>query len=188
MKKFILLLSIILLANNAFAYDVPKNEEYYKSQIQNQRFLYNATGLIGALQKNNSEVVDYFMKAGFDPNTTYIGLPITFYAIKVGDMKSLESMLKHGANPNATASGTNLLLWAIRYKSSESVKLLADNGADVNKEYMGNLPLNKAISSKQIKIVETLLQAGATPNEKTWKMVDKSKDEYLKDLFADIKR
>ena len=41
---------------------------------------------------------------------------------------------------------------------------------------------------KQTKIVELLLNAGAKPDAKTWKMVDKSKDEYLKDLFADIKR
>ena len=50
------------------------------------------------------------------------------------------------------------------------------------------MPLNKAISSKQTKIVETLLKAGAIPNNKTWKMVDKSKDEYLKELFAGIER
>ena len=48
LKKIFLLSAILLIANNVFAYEVPKNEEYYKAQIQNQRLLYNATGLINA--------------------------------------------------------------------------------------------------------------------------------------------
>ena len=188
MKKLILLLIFVLSVNTVFAFDVQKNEEYYKSQIQNQRILYNTTGLVGAIQKDNPQVVDYFMKAGFNPNATYMGIPVTFFAVKVGDMKSLESLLKHGANPNATSPDTNLLLWAIHYKSSESVNLLIKYGVDVNSGFRYTLPLNKAISSKQTKIVETLLKAGAIPNNKTWKMVDKSKDEYLKELFAGIER
>ena len=51
MKKLILILFALMLTSFALAYDVPKNEEYYKTQIQNQRFLYSMTGLCNAIQK-----------------------------------------------------------------------------------------------------------------------------------------
>lgn len=64
------------------------------------------------------------------------------------------------------------------------VKSLIQYKVDVNKTYKGQNPLNMAVSKKQTKIAELLLKAGAKPNEKTLKMVKKSKDEYLKDLFT----
>ena len=195
MKKVILLLSILLISGTAFAFDVPKNEEYYKSQIQNQRFLYNATGLAGAIQKDNPEVVDMFMKAGFDPNTTLTGTPMLIFAIYQNKPECAKVLLNAGANPETSVPpmfvsvrSVNALTYSINKGSSDIVSSLIEHNVDVNKTWNGKTPLNRAIAKKQVKIVEMLLKAGATPDKKTWKLVEKSKDEYLNELFANIKR
>ena len=194
LKKIFLLSAILLVANNVFAYEVPKNEEYYKAQIQNQRLLYNATGLINAIQKGNAEAVDLFMKAGFDPNTSYAGTPALIFAIYQKQPKCVDVLLKAGADPETTvppmfvsARSMNSLNYAINKKSSDMVKSLIENNVDVNKKFNGKYPINRALAKKQPVIVEMLLKAGAKPDEKTFKLVKKSKDEYIKDLFANYK-
>jgi len=191
MKKYLpLLLALLLLGSSAFAYDVPKNEAYYKSQIQNQRLLYNETGLVQAIQKGKDDVVGYYMKAGFNPNATYTAIPMVMYAIYANQPKCLDVLLEAGANPEATVApmlvgttGENALSYAIKRKSSEMVKSLVAHKVDVNKEFNGTTPLNLALQKKQTAIVEILLKAGAKPDDKTAKLVSKSKDEYLKSLF-----
>ena len=64
------------------------------------------------------------------------------------------------------------------------VKSLIQYKVDVNKTYKGQNPLRLAVAKKQTKIVEQLLKAGAKPDKKTIQLVQKSKDEYLKDLFS----
>ena len=156
MKKFGVFGSVLFLINNAFAYDVPKNEQYYKSQIQNQRFLYSTVGIMNAIQKGNLEAL---LNAGGNPETS---IPPMF----------------------VTAKSINALNYAIKKKSSTMVKSLIDHKVDVNKEFAGQLPINRALKNKQSKIVELLLNAKAVPNEKTLKLAKKSKDEYTKDLFV----
>lgn len=191
MKKFALFCSVLFLINNAFAYDVPKNEQYYKSQIQNQRFLYSTVGIMNAIQKGNAEAVEMFMKAGFDPNDSYAGTPLIIYAIHQNQPECLEALLNAGGNPETsippmfvTAKSINALNYAIKKKSSAMVRSLINHKVDVNKEFAGQLPINRALKNKQSKIVELLLNAKAVPNEKTLKLAKKSKDEYMKDLFA----
>ena len=186
MKKFIILLSVILLTNAVFASDLPKTEKYYKSQIISQNCPYNTVGLIYSIQKKKPELTEYFMLSGFDPNAVYVGFPATFYAVKVNDTESLEILLKHGAYPDAVTMGGTLLIWAIENKNPEAVKIIIKYGADVNKDYMDTIPLNQAIKTKNAEIVKTLLNAGASANEKTNKLVEKSKVQDIKDLFSAI--
>src|SRR5574344_91126 len=187
MKKFLLiLLAFLMLSNVVFAFEA-KDEMYYKRQIQNQRFLYSTSGLINAINKGNSEVVEDFMMAGFNPNEICIGIAISYMAIKSENTNILEILLKHGADVNASSVDCNLVIWTIHYKNSEAVQLLITHGLDVNKKFKNKTPLNYAIQTKQTKIAEILLKAGAKPDEKTYKMVNKSKDEYLKDLFSNNK-
>lgn len=194
MKKLILILFALMLTSFALAYDVPKNEEYYKTQIQNQRFLYSMTGLCNAIQKGNSEVVELFMQAGFSPNGSYAGTPLAMFALYQKQINSFKVLLKYGADPETTIpplfvsiKSQNLLSYAIKKKSSEAVKCLIENNADVNKVYNNRTPLNYALQTRQPVVVEMLLQAGAIPDEKTYKLVNKSKDAYIKDLFAEYK-
>ena len=194
MKKLILIVLSLFLTNISFAYEVQKNENYYKSQIQNQRFLYNESGMVNAITKKNSNVLEMFLKAGFSPNTKYSGTPIIMYALFMNDIKSFDILLEAGANPETqvpalfvSAKPQNLLSFAIKKRSSEAVKSLINHNVDVNKVFNGQTALNYALKTKQTIIVELLLKAGAKPDNKSLKIVNKTKDEYLKDLFKDIK-
>lgn len=191
MKKLLLFLLVIFVFTNAgFATEI-KNEMYYKRQIQNQRYPYSNAGIVTAIQRGKTDVVELFMLAGFDPNASYSGTPLIFFPIYLNQIKCLDVLLKAGANPETTvpamfvtAHSETVLTYAIKRKNSDMVKSLIQYKVDVNKTYKGQNPLNIAISKKQTKIAELLLKAGAQPDEKTIKLVKKSKDEYLKDLFA----
>lgn len=134
------------------------------------------------------------MQAGFSPNGSYAGTPLTMFALYQKQINSFKVLLKYGANPETTIpplfvsiKSQNLLSYAIKKKSSEAVKCLIENNADVNKVYNNRTPLNYALQTRQPVVVEMLLQAGAIPDEKTYKLVNKSKDAYIKDLFAEYK-
>lgn len=192
LKKISIIFIIVLLSTVGFAYEISKDSEYYKSQIQNQRFLYNEAGLFNAITENNSIVVEYFMKAGFNPNSTFAGTPVVIHALYVNDNESFNILLKYGANTETKVPAfwvsikpQNLLSFAIKRQSSDAVKTLIVNNVNVNKKFNGRTPLNYAIQTKQSKIVELLLNAGATPDYKTYKLIKKTKDEYIKDLFID---
>ena len=183
MKKFLFTLLIICsFANVAYTAD-EEGEMYYKRQIQNQRYLYNNSGLVNAINRGDSEVVEYFMQAGFDPNEKFCKVPLLVYAMKSNNYKTMESLLNHKANVNNDCMGLPIIFQAINYKNSEAVKLLIQYGVDVNAKYKKDTPINYAIRKKQTKIVELLLKTGATPNETTINLVSKSKDEYLKYLL-----
>lgn len=195
MKKLFITLALLLLAGSVFAFDVEKNDEYYRNQIGSYRIPYSNLGLMKAVQDKKTAAVELFMEAGFDPNHEFMGVPMSMLALHRKDTDTFDVLLKHGANPEATAPACgvstkpqNLLSFAIKRKSSNAVKTLIESKVDVNKVFNGKKPLNYAIQTKQTKIAELLLNAGAKPDEKTWKLVDKSKDEYLKDLFAGIER
>ena len=191
MKKSLSLIVIFLLCFQQMAVaEETQDEMYYKRQIQNQRILYSNMGLVNAMQKKNIPVVEAFMKAGFNPNDIYCGTPFLFYAISFESPEAVNILLDAGADPEVTvpallvsAKSTNALLYAISKKNSLIVKNLIEHNVDVNKTYNGKYPLNFAIKKKQTKIVEMLLNAGALPNNDTKKLINKSKDEYLKSLF-----
>ena len=185
MKKFIILLFVILLSNAVFATDLSQDKEYYKSLIKSQYITYNTTGLVYSIKKKNNDVTEYFMKSGFDPNSTYFGFPVTFYAITVDNMDSLEILLKNGANPDSVSMGGTLLIWAIYNKNTKAVNIIINSGADINKDYMDTIPLNEAIIFNNAEITKMLLNAGATADEKTQRLINKSKNEDIKKLFSD---
>lgn len=191
MKKTLLfLLMIFTLTNVVFATEV-KDEMYYKRQIQNQRYPYSNAGIITAIQRGKADIVELYMLAGFDPNASYSGTPLIFFTEYAKQPSCLDVLLKAGANPETTippmfvsAHSETVLTYAIKRKNSEMVKSLIQYKVDVNKIYKGQNPLRLAVAKKQTKIVEQLLKAGAKPDEKTIQLVQKSKDEYLKDLFS----
>ena len=182
MRKF--LLSFLLLAMlqlNVFADTQVKDYQYYQNQILGQRLPYSVAGLGNSITTGRSDVVTMFMKAGMSPNETFMGMPMTLYAINNKQPEILDILLINHADAEATAVGLPILFYAIKHKSSDCVAVLIKNNVDINRSFKGLTPLNFAIVNKQSKIVEQLLTAGARPNEQSVKLISKTKDEYMKE-------
>ena len=191
MKRLMTILILVFLSSTAivFAADT-KDHMYYKSQIQNLRYTYNLCGMFDAIFKNDTKVLELYLKDGFSPNSTFAANPAVMYALFYNKLDAFKMLLEYGADPETSvppcfvsAKSQNLLSFAIKRENSEAVKILIENNVDVNKKTKKDSPLNMAIKKKQAKIVELLLTAGAKPDEKTYKLVNKTKDEYIKSLF-----
>lgn len=189
MKKilFLLLLFIFAFPQISSANEV---DGVYRKEILNSGYLYNTSGFFEAIRKNNAEVVKLFLQAGMNPNTTFSGTPATMHALFLDKTDIFGTLLNAGANTETevpalwvSTKPQNLLSFAIKRKNAEAVQSLIKHGVDVNKEFNGEKPLNYAIKKKQTKIVSMLLKADAKPDEKTIKLIKKSKDKNLKILF-----
>ena len=189
MKKILILLAVVLMVSNVVFAEEVKDEMYYKQQIQNQKMPYSKSGFFTAVKSGNNYLVENYINAGFDVNTTIMGVPITIYAISNKNPKVLEQLLKAKADPNVEYCGYTLLGYALSEpKNVEMVSIIINNGADVNRIFQKETPLNYAIKRKQTQNIEALLKAGAKPDDMTDKLVEKSKDTYLKKLVADFEK
>ena len=189
MKK--LLVSFILLTTLCSVYAYEKN--IYKEELKERGWLYGCTpanwslaepergGFNVAVMNGEVEIMDLEVKAGLD--ITKCGENLPNLATWKKQPEALDFLLKNGFNPNKIYLDHSYLTFAIYRKNLEAVQVLIDNGADVNLIAKGKHPLNSAIKKKQPEIVKMLLNAGAKPNEKTTKLVDKSKNEDIKNLF-----
>ena len=189
MKK--LLVSFILLASLCSVYAYEKN--IYKEELKERGWLYGCTpvnmslsepvrgGFNFAVMNGEVEIMDLEVKAGL--NITKCGESLPNMEIRKKQPEALDFLLKNGFNPNKIYLDHSYLTFAIYKKNPEAVQILIDNGADVNLIAKGKHPLNSAIKKKQPEIVKMLLNAGAKPNEETTKLVDKSKNEDIKNLF-----
>jgi len=189
MKK--LLICFILLASLCSVYAYEKN--IYKEELKERGWLYGCTpanmslaepirgGFNFAVMNGETEIMDLEVKAGLD--ITKCGDSLPNMAIWKKQPEALDLLLKNGFNPNKIYIDHSYLTFAIYRKNPEAVQVLIDNGADVNLIAKGKHPLNSAIKKKQPEIVKMLLNAGAKPDEKTIKLVDKSKNDDIKNLF-----
>ena len=66
MKKLFTILALLLLAGSVFAFDVQKNDEYYRNQIGSYRIPYSNLGLMQAVQKKKTDVVELLLNNGLD--------------------------------------------------------------------------------------------------------------------------
>ena len=191
MKK-ILFVILLLLFNLNFCCAENVDGDYRKS-ILNKGYPYNVSGFFYAIQKNDKEIVEMFLLAGMNPDITLNGSPAPMHALFVGKIEMLEILLKHGADPETRVPALwvaikpqNLLSFAIKRKNEEAVKSLIYYNVDVNKCFCGKSPLNYALKTGQLSIVEILLKAGAKPDDKTFKMIEKSKSEKIKKMFEEF--
>lgn len=190
MKKTLLVLCIIATTLGVYALS---SKDDYKQELKDLGYLYGCTpanwsvaepyrgGFNIAAMKGRLDVMDLQVKAGLDITSCGKNLPVILIQKKQTD--AFDFLLKHGYSANGTLQGYSYLILAEHYKNADIVKSIIDNGGDVNLVSKGYLPLNYAIKKGNAEIVEMLLKAGAEPNEKTKKMVKKSKNENIKKLF-----
>ena len=189
MKKILLVLILIASLGSVYAYE----KNVYKEELKERGWLYGCNpanmsltepvrgGFNWAVMHGETEIMDLEVKAGLD--ITQCGKNLPNMATWKNQPEALDFLLKNGFNPNEIHIDHSYLTFAIFRKNPEAVKVLIDNGADVNLVAKGKYPLNSAIKKKQPEIVEMLLKAGAKPNDETTKLIAKTKNEEIKNLF-----
>lgn len=193
MKKLVLCLTILLLSVPVMA---EMTQQEAKEALKDKGYLYGCTpanwslvepvrgGFNWAALHNEVDIMDLEVKAGLDITTC--GRAVGLQTIMFKKTEALDFLLHYGYNPNQLVSDHSYLTFAIYRKNPQAVKILIENGADVNMLGKGKHPLNSAIKKKQPEIVKMLLDAGAKPNEKTAKLVKKTKNQEIKSYFNEL--
>lgn len=194
MKK--LLIGLVLLTSIVAVYAADMTKQQAKEELKDKGYLFGCTpvnmslaepfrgGFNWAAMHNNVEIMDLEVKAGLD--ITSCGKNLPAIVISKNHAEALDFMLKNGYKADMTIQGYSLLNLATHYKNADVAKVIIDNGADVNLTTKGINPLNYAIKKKQAEIVKMLLDAGATTNEKTVKLVQKTKCQEIKELLSNL--
>ncbi|MDR1169074.1 MAG: ankyrin repeat domain-containing protein [Heliobacteriaceae bacterium] len=198
MKNLLVLLALLCLAAPAVAqtpYNVDEaTHQKYKAELEKRGWLYGCTppnwslvepfrgGFVYAAQHDKVDIMELEVKAGLNPVDCGNNL-VTSVIMFNKKPEALDFLLKNGFNPDTILIDCSFLTFAISRKNVEAVKALIYNGANVNLLAKGKSPLNYAIKKKQPEIVAMLLKAGAKPDDKTMKLVEKSKNPAIKALF-----
>ena len=196
MKRFFVLFIIVLLGTSALAakyYVDDQTHEFYKRELLNRGWLYGCAppnwslsepvrfGFNGAVDKGRLDIMELEVKAGLNP--VDCGGGVMGMAIMKNRLKSLEFLLNHGFNANDISIDHSFLTFAIYRKKPDCVRVLIEHGADVNMVAKGKHPLNSAIKKNNAEVVKLLLDAGALPNDKTYKLIKRSNNQKIKQLF-----
>ena len=182
MKKLLTILFMLLALPAAVYADAETDmHQVYIAKIQAQDIKYNTYNFFKAISAVNVQLVDLFLKAGMDPNSTFMTTPAIYMAIASNQNEVVKLLLENNVDPNKETAGLSPLIMAIREKDSKIVETLISYGADVNKEVGYTKPLSYAIKKNQPKIVELLIAAGAEPDNEILIRALKSDDNYIKD-------
>lgn len=181
MKKILAALFMLAVVQTAVYADAETDlHQAYIAKIQAQDIKYNTYNFFGAISSGNVQLVDLFLKAGMDPNSTFFKTPAIYMAIASNQNEVVKLLLDNKVDPNKEIAGMSPLIMAIREKDTKIVETLISYGADVNKEVGYTKPLAYAIQKKQPKIVELLIAAGAKPDNEVLIKALKSNDNYIK--------
>ena len=196
MKRFLLLFIIIVLGTSALAskyYVDDQTHEFYKRELLNRGWLYGCAppnwslsepvrgGFNIAVLKNRVDIMELEVKAGLNP--VDCGHNALSSAIMYNHTEAVDFLLNHGFQPNEISIDHSFLTFAIYRKKPECVKVLIEHGADVNMVAKGKHPLNSAIKKNNAEVVKLLLDAGALPNDKSYKLIKRSNNQKIKQLF-----
>lgn len=184
-KLFMVLLLITAFQGITFAQDesvqLSEKEQCIKQILEND-YKFNSFGFFSAITDGNSKYVDLFLKAGMDPNTTYLKVPALYTAIASRQPKIVELLLNAGVDPNQKFGGLTPMMYAIRYRDQAIVSLLISHGANVNMSANSVYPISYAIQKKDTYIVKTLVEAGAEITDDNMIDAIKSKNSEIKSL------
>jgi len=182
MKKILAVLFMLITVQTVCFADAQTDmQQSYIAKIQAQGIKYNTYNYFSAISNGNVQLTEMFLKAGMDPNATFLKTPAIYMAIASNQNDIVKLLLKNGVDANKELAGFTPLIVAIRNKDSKIVETLISYGADVNKEAGYTKPLACAIQKKQPKIVEQLIAAGAKPDNEILIKALKSDDSYIKE-------
>lgn len=180
-KKIFLIISVAVLMLNccAYAYNSGFSDDFFnilkkyqkkettpemiaaKDELKKRKIPANVDSFIKYVKKNDTEILQIFIDAGFDVNTDfYTDYPI-YYATKHNKYEAAKLLLENGANPNLGFNPS--LVEAIKRKNPQIAHLLIEHGAKVNIDdfISGDTILYKALKLKQYEIANDLIKHGA---------------------------
>lgn len=195
-KTFTVIGAAVLILNNcAFAYESGFSDDFFnllkksqkkevtqqmlaaKKELKKRGIEPSVDSFVKHVKKNDIEILQIFVDAGFDVNTDfYTDYPI-YYAAKHNKFEAVEFLLKNGANPNLGFNPP--LIEAIKNKNPKIVHILLEYGAKPNKDdfISGYTILYTALKDKQYEIAKDLLKHGARPDGASMAIIE-SKNLY----------
>ena len=180
-KKIFTIISVAVFILNgcAFAFDSGFSDDFFnilkksqkkeqtpqmlaaKEELKKRKIPASVDSFIKYVKKNDIEIMQIFVDAGFDVNTDfYTDYPI-YYATRHKRYEAAKFLLENGANPNLGFNPP--LIEAIKKKNPQIAHLLIKHGAKVNvDDFMsGNTILYTALKLKQYEIARDLIEHGA---------------------------
>jgi len=132
MKKIMLVIVLMVLVTGCNGGD----KDQYKETLLNDHYLeYTEENFFTAVLLNNYEVVELFLKAGMDPDSTdIINQRIMYSAIGRDCVETIGLLFEYGAEPNyINEYEVNYLYFAgVNGQSCETITALVDGGVDLN--------------------------------------------------------
>lgn len=166
-KLFLLLFSIILLAQTAYSKeinyqkkfenainkgDLKQAQEYLKYDVNVNT---PACLICYAAMDNNSEAVDFLLKNGANPNGTRKRIKPLFFAIENGNNEIVDKLIEYKADPNSIST-VPLLYFTVIKNNPHAFKKLLYAGADLNKTFMKITAPELALSDGNDEIVDII--------------------------------
>ena len=106
------------------------------------------------------------------------------FAIIIGNKDAVRTILNADPTPLTTYAKIPLTMFAIHAKQYDILKILIEEYKfNPDEKFMGVTPLELAISLKRYDAIKYLLSIGVSPTNETLKLVEKSKNKKIKDLF-----
>jgi Ankyrin repeats (3 copies) len=136
-----------------------------RQQLAARKVPYTKEQFVREAEAGNTAVVELFLSAGMDPDTTqtFVDYSALAVAVQKGRTKTVKVLLTHGADPNAKlVLGGSLLTTAAERGYTDIVQALLEHGAYVNaKGSLGETALRQARRNGHTETVRVLRQAGA---------------------------
>lgn len=179
MKKLLLVLCLLCLANSLFAKgekklfkavqdnDLVKIEELLtKGANLNVLDKDGYSPLRYAIKKNDINLVKFLIEKGADVNFKYKsdGFPLSSAISSVVDINIFKLLIEKGADVNEKYGlYSTSLIYALSWGHIEVAKILIEKGADVNAKANNRLTaLDYAINNDALDVAKILLKKGAT--------------------------
>lgn len=146
-----------------------------KDELKIRKLPLSMEGFVKQIKKGDVEVVQLYINAGIDPNTTYYTDYPIYFAVQANNVEVTSVLLENGAKANIGFDSP--LYFAIKKKNLALVQLLLEYGADPNYTdfISGSSVLYFALEKGQYEIAKELLASGAKMDSASKVLIEKKK-------------
>jgi len=182
-KVFLVVVFAFMISNIAVC--APKTDEQKEciATIKYMDYSYSPKGFELAVRKGRYDVVQLFLKSGMNPDTKYLGNPMTFVAIYFGKNSILDLLLEYEADINMKNPSWDLMSFAIYNGNIDAMRILIKYKVDVNKKYRNLTPVEFAVKQNNVEAVRILLDAGALVDKALYKRSRTNNNPMMRQLM-----